>query len=288
MTSLGTTGLDLLQVALRALVYAGTIAAAGGVLYASSFPRAAAAIPAAVQRQIAFGCWLLLLVEPLRYAVFQLAIAQDNWSLAFGPDLRSMAFQTPMGRALTLRLIAVAGLLVARAPGIRLAAAILMIVSYLVEGHTVSGDDATLLATVLLFLHLAAVHWWLGALYPLAALIRQAGAAAFLPAVEGFGVWAVPIVMALLAAGAGLLGLLTSWQMNLDNAYQRRFLIKLALVGVILAIAAYNKLRLTPRLAQDPVSSRASLGRSIRIESMVALLILAATAWALNTSPDAM
>ncbi len=281
------TSLDILQAALRALVYTGTIAAAGGVLYASSFPRAAAAIPAAVQRQIAFGCWLLLLVEPLRYAVFQLAIAQDNWSLAFGPDLRSMAFQTPMGRALTLRLIAAAGLLVARAPGIRLAAAILMIASYPVEGHTLSGD-VTLLATALLFLHLAAVHWWLGALYPLAALIRQAGAAMILPAVEGFGVRAVPIVMALLAAGAGLLGLLTSWRLNLDNAYQQRFLVKLALVGVILAIAAYNKLRLTPRLAQDPVSGGASLRRSIRIESMVALLILAATAWALNTSPDTM
>jgi copper resistance protein D len=281
------TSLDLLQAALRALVYAGTIAAAGGVLYAWSFPRAAAAIPAAVQRQIAFGCWLLLLVEPLRYAVFQLAIAQDNWSLAFGPDLRSMAFQTPMGRALALRLTAAAVLLVARAPGIRLAAAILMIASYLVEGHSLSGDVA-LLATGLLFLHLAAVHWWLGALYPLAALIRQAGAAAFLPAVEGFGVRAVPIVMVLLAAGAGLLGLLTSWQLNLDNAYQQRFLVKLALVSVILAIAAYNKLRLTPRLAQDPVSGGASLPRSIRLESLLALLILAATAWALNTSPDAM
>ena len=287
MTSLGTTGLDLLQAALRALVCAGTIAAAGGVLYAWSFPRAAAAIPAAVQRQIAFGCWLLLLVEPLRYAVFQLAIAQDNRSLAFGPDLRSMAFQTPMGRALALRLTAAAVLLFARVPGIRLAATILMIASYLVEGHTLSGD-VTLLATVLLFLHLAAVHWWLGALYPLAALIRQAGAAAFLPAVEGFGVRAVPIVMALLAAGAGLLGLLTSWQLNLDNAYQQRFLVKLALVDVILAIAAYNKLRLTRRLAQDPISGGASMRRSIRMESMVALLILAATAWALSTSPDAM
>ena len=282
------TSLDILQAALRALVYAGTIAAAGGVLYAWSFPRAAAAIPAAVQRQIAFGCWLLLVVEPLRYAVFQLAIAQDNWSLAFGPDLRSMAFQTPMGRALALRLTAAAVLLVARAPGIRMAAAILMIASYLVEGHTVSGDDATLPATALLFLHLAAVHWWLGALYPLASLIRQAGATASFPAVEGFGVRAVPIVMALLAAGAGLLGLLTSWQLNLDNAYHQRFLVKLALVGVILAIAAYNKLRLTPRLTQDPVGGGASLRRSISIESLLALLILAATAWALNTSPDAM
>jgi hypothetical protein len=96
-----------------------------------------------------------------------------------------------------------------------------------------------------------------------------------------------PIVMALLAAGAGLLGMLTSWQLNLDNAYQQRFLVKLALVGVILAIAAYNKLRLTPRLAQDPLSGGANLRRSIRIKSLLALLILAATAWALSTSPDA-
>jgi putative copper resistance protein D len=280
------TILDTLLVALRALVHAGSIAAAGSVLFASSFPRAAAAIPSNIQRQMAFGCCLLLLVEPLRYATFQLAIAQHNWSLAFGPDLRWMAFQTPMGRALAVRLIAAAILLFARAPSIRLGAALLMLGSFLIEGHTASSDDASILTTVLLFLHLAAVHWWLGALYPLATLIRQASAAAFLPAVEGFGAWAVPIVVGLLAAGTVLLGVLTSWQLNLDSAYQQRFLVKIGLVSAMLAIAAYNKLRLTPRLARDPVSGATQLLRSIRMESLIALSILAATAWALSATPD--
>jgi putative copper resistance protein D len=228
----------------------------------------------------------LLVVEPLRYATFQLAIAEHDWSLAFGPDLRSMAFQTPMGRAALVRLIAAAILLFAHASSIRLGAALVMIGSFLIEGHTVSGDDVTVLTTALLFLHIAAAHWWLGALYPLAALIRRADAATLRSAVESFGAWAFPIVAGLLIAGALLLGSLTGWQLKPGSAYQQRFLVKIGLVGTILAIAAYNKLRLTPRLRQEPVRGGKLLRGSICIESLLALSILAATAWALSAPPD--
>ena len=79
-------------IGLRILVYAGSIAAAGGVLFALSFPGAADQVRSDIGRQIRFGCLLLLAVEPLRYFAFQLAVAQGDWSQAFAPDMRWMAF----------------------------------------------------------------------------------------------------------------------------------------------------------------------------------------------------
>jgi len=53
---------------------------------------------------------------------------------------------------------------------------------------------------------------------------------------------------------------------------------KLAFVGCLLCVAAFNKLWLTPRLLDgDPRASRI-LRRSIRLELLLGLSILAATA----------
>src|SRR5262245_50729899 len=118
-------GLDVLPIALRALTYIGSIAAAGGVLFRLGFPNAAEAIRGDMERQIVGGCCLLLVVEPVRYVVFQLSIAGGDWSLAFGPDLRWMGMQTPMGQAAVMRLIAAAALLsIRRSIGLGLVAAL--------------------------------------------------------------------------------------------------------------------------------------------------------------------
>jgi copper resistance protein D len=280
------TGLDLLAVGLRALVYAGAMAVAGGALFAVGFPRASAAIEPALQRQMLGGFLLLLVAEPLRYAAFQLAIADGDVALAFAPAMRWMAFETPIGQAAAVRLVA-AAVVAASAPRHRsaqLAAALVLIGSFLLEGHTAGSHERALLAP-LLFVHLAAVHWWLGALLPLIALTRRAEPATVIATTEAFGARAVWVVAGLLAAGVLLAVLLTGGVLHLDSAYQQRLLIKLLLVAAILAIAAFNKLRLTPLLRQDYAAGARRLRASIRLEVAVALAILAASAWLVATSP---
>jgi len=281
--------LDVLGIALRALLYVGTVATVGGILFALSFPKTAGAVRGSVRAQIAFGCCLLLLVELLRYASFQLAIGGHDWGRAFGPDLRWMAFETPMGRAALMRVAAAAVLVVIGVRpvlGVRLASVFLILGSFLIEGHTVSGDETSVLSSALLLLHVLAVHWWLGAFFPLMMLIRTGEPAAHAPAVEAFGARAFPIVAALLVAGVLLAGQLTGWQLRLDNAYQQRFLVKIGLVAAMLAIAMANKLYFTPLLKRAPARGAAQLGASIGIETIVALAVLAATAWALDASSD--
>jgi putative copper resistance protein D len=277
---------DLLPIVLRVLVYVASIAVAGAVLFAFCFPRAAREVQPSLHRQVVAGFCLLLLVEPVRYIVFQLAISGGDWSLAFGPGLRWMGLQTPIGQAAAVRLIAalMVVMVARRSTVVALAAALVLIGSFLLEGHTVSSD-ARIALGALLFIHLAAVHWWFGALYPLMALTLCAAPKTLSAAVEAFGARAAWVVAALLGTGVLLLLIITGVQLNVDSGYQQRFLVKLLLVAGLLSIAAWNKLRLTPLLRRDPQSGAARLRGSIRLEIAVALSILAATAWITSTAP---
>lgn len=278
---------EQVAVLLRALVYAGAIATAGAMLFQASFTQAARAVAPVLRRQILIGFLLLLIVEPLRYGIFQLAIADGDWTLAFGPDLRWMGMLTPIGQAAAVRLIAAAVIVAAglRCAPIGLTAAFVVIGSFLLEGHT-AASEGRLLVAPLLFVHLTAVHWWLGALFPLIAVTRRVEPAAAVATVELFGGRAILVVGGLLAAGLLLVLLLTGGAVRLDSAYQQRLLIKLTLVALLLSIAAVNKLRLTPLLRRDYALGAARLRASIRVEIAVAALILCASAWLVATGPD--
>lgn len=279
---------ELLSAALRAATYVGTIAAAGGVLFTLLFPRASEALDGAVWRQITTGCTLLLLVEPMRVLAFQLAIAGGDLAGAFGPDLRWMAFETGMGRAAAARWLAAAILAGCsrRSTGLGLAAASVMIGSFAAEGHSTDEGLPAPLAPIAVLVHLGAVHWWLGALPPLLSLTRMATPQLLAETIGTFGRRGVWVVAGLAVAGLLLLGLLTGARPDAANPYQQRFAVKLLLVAGLLAIAASNKLRLTPLLMRDDRAGRTRLAASIRVEILVAACVLAATAWATATSPE--
>ena len=95
-------------------------------------------------------------------------------------------------------------------------------------------------------------------------------------------------VALLVVAGAGLLWVLLKGDLSLwKNPYGWALLMKLALVGCLLGLAALNKLRLTPRLAANDANAAASLQKSIRAEIGVVALILTVTATLTTTmGPD--
>lgn len=282
------SGLDFATVLLRVLTYSGSVAAAGGILFAMAFPRASQAIAPRLERQILLGSLLLIIVEPLRLLAFQLAIAGGDWALGFGPDLRWMALQTPMGQAMVVRWIAALALL---STGVRrgsaaVAPALILIGSFALEGHTAGSEMPRLVATGALIIHVAGVHWWVGALYPLWALTFTARPELVASVMETFGRRAIWIVVVLLTAGAVLLLILTGGVIDLSNAYHQRFLIKLSFVALLLGLAGWNKLRLTPLLLRDANAGREAFQTSIGLELLVAGLVLMGTAWAINSSPD--
>jgi putative copper resistance protein D len=62
------------------------------------------------------------------------------------------------------------------------------------------------------------------------------------------------------------------------SGYGRYLIVKLAVVACLLGLAAFNKLRLTPRLAADELGALRSLRRSICAELALGLVILIITA----------
>jgi putative copper resistance protein D len=276
--------IDWLLVALRTAVYVGTIASAGSILVRATLKTET--VIKTLNWQIRVGLILLLIVEPARYVNFQLNIANGDWLIAFDPAMRWMGMETPLGQAASVRLLGAAIVTAGfRWKTIPVIGAILMIGSYLLEGHTVTSESRIVLALVL-FVHLSIAHWWLGALVPLRASLLSLDQPMATRMIDEFGRIAPWLVAILFVAGGAILLVLTNGIVNPTLAYQQGFAIKLLAFSAIILIAAVNKLWWTRLLINEPEKARRGLMASINLELAVGTAILAATAVATSFPPQ--
>jgi putative copper export protein len=104
-------------------------------------------------------------------------------------------------------------------------------------------------------------------------LVKIAAAAA------RFGAAAAFVVVAMITAAATLLWMLLGGYGNLPGStYGRIAALKLLCVAGLLCLAAFNKLRLTPRLLDGDAGAVRRLQTSIHFELLLAALILTVTA----------
>ena len=280
--------LDFISVLLRVLTYAGTISVAGGALIRTTM--GAVVTAKLVHRQIVLGALLLIVCEPLRYGHFQLSIAQGDMALAFDPSMRWLGVETPLGQAALLRLASLGLVLL----GVYLAhaataatGALLMIAAYLIEGHTASALSRSILGPAL-FLHLLVAHWWIGALFPIRALLASSHVSdeAACKTVNQFGHQAIVAVGLLTAAGVVMFAILIEWRLQFASVYQQGLFLKFGTFLAILFIAAVNKFRLTPLLSERPELGRRLLRRAISVEIAIACIVMLFTAIATSFSPE--
>ena len=105
---------------------------------------------------------------------------------------------------------------------------------------------------LLIGIHLLGVAFWLGALGPLLLLARGIVPRRIAKAAARFGTAATAALAALILAGFAVLWILLHSASELwASGYGRTLCVKLALVACLLACAAFNKLRLTPRLLAE-------------------------------------
>lgn len=148
--------------------------------------------------------------------------------------------------------------------------------SYQYVGH---AADASALARLAVFVHVLAMGFWIGSLYPLWLACRSRDAVELQAIMDRFSTIAVYVVAVLVVVGAALVIILVGDLFNLFTTdYGKVLLTKLALVCVLLVIAATNKWMWTPRLQQGATFSRYLL-IAVGIEMIVALLTLLATAF---------
>ncbi|RDV01261.1 copper homeostasis membrane protein CopD [Undibacter mobilis] len=187
--------------------------------------------------------------------------------------ITTVALDTRFGRIGCLRLALVliaAALLLWKGNGwTALAATTALIASVAIMGHAGAGTGMTgaihLTSDVI---HLAAAGAWLGALPALAWLLwrSRTGPAQGALAAEvtrRFGTVALIAVAALLASGIVNTAILVGWPTDpLATTYARALALKIGLFVAMLALAAFNRFRLTPALPR-PGALRALAGTAL-------------------------
>jgi copper transport protein len=270
---------------LRAIVNAGVLGAAGGVLFLflvlrSERTSSAAAIPF---RFALIGVAAGLLSVGVQGGM----LAGGSLAGIFDPATWRIGISSTFGRS---TLMAVVGL-TAIAVGLRVRGALgrvvsaagtaLALMNFAFAGHVVTAGPRWITVPALL-LHTTAVAYWLGSLLPLRVTLREEGAAA---KVRRFSSLAVPAVAILAAAGLVIAVLqVRTFVAVVTTTYGWTLLAKLGLVVCLLSIAAFNKIRPTPKLAAGEASAARAMRCTIAAECVFALAILVATV-ALGTTP---
>ena len=169
--------------------------------------------------------------------------------------------------------------------GLGTMAAMLIAASFATTGHTAQNPLWWWL-TPLLTIHVLIVQFWFGSLLPLLQVVRRESpstAALIVQRFSGLAAWSVPVILvAGLLMAAGLLPNAAA----LGQPYGIGLLIKILAFAALMALAATNKLRLGPALAQDSTAA-ARLRFNIGLEFVLIAAVLMGTA-ALTTfwSPE--
>jgi len=199
------------------------------------------------------------------------------------PEMLGLLWSTPVGTALMLRILGLSlliiGLLVQHVgTWISLLGGVIAVWSFGQVGH-ISSREAILL-DIALMVHLLTVALWIGVLTPLRRLASSADTYASAVNVgHRFGVVALFTVPGLIIMGiymsywlAGSLAALTG------TGYGQALILKVLLVGLLLGLAATNKLRFVPALRSGDPLGASYLIKSISAEWLIIIAVLGTTA----------
>lgn len=286
------TGWDIATVLAKAIIYAATFGAAGGVFFlAYSLDLVSDVSRGQIRELIRM---LAIVGSVISAARIGLLAGSMDGAVAGMVDLSSvrMILSAGEGRATGIRIVGLVLTSLAILPGrvslaLATVGAVTAATSFAWIGHAHSVN-AGLLPIVLLILHLLCVAFWIGALGPLLLIARDQDPSIIAAIAARFGHLAMVFVALLVVAGGGLLWVLLHGELRLwKSPYGQVLLIKLSLVACLLGLAAFNKLRLTPQLAVNDAHAASSLQRSICAEMFFVGLILALTATLTTTmGPD--
>jgi putative copper resistance protein D len=276
------SGWDAAALCAKAVIYASTLAAAGGVFFLIySSPLLQESQRGRIRRLIGILAVTSAVACGARILLLAGSMSGDVAGM-FDASLARMILNNGEGRATGLRIAGLALTALAlssktRALSYALLGAVIASTSFAWVGHIHALPS--LIPSLGLSVHLLCAAFWLGALPPLLIVARDGADSQIGIVAARFGKLALTVVGLLLAAGAGILWALigdasTFW----SSEYGGMMAIKLLAAALLLCIAAANKLYLTPRLLARDAKAISLLRRSIRAEILCGGLILLVTA----------
>jgi putative copper export protein len=259
---------------LKFVLYAGLLSGSGAVLAQATLRPAPdeATFLAKITRwgsaAVLVACPLLTLVLILR-----LGGGLDEPTL-------SAVFHSGSGAALFLQLTGAVLLLTSTDDDasilLRLSYAILPLLGFAFSGHAAALGPGQGLVAVL---HVSVAAWWFGSLHFLRERCAHAGFAQLVALVTRFSAIAFILAGTLVAAGLVLILILVDFSSDpWLTPYGWILGAKLSVVGAVLAIAGYNRLKLTPRLLAGDPTAASALRSSITAEVTLIAVVLAITA----------
>jgi putative copper resistance protein D len=275
-------------IAVKALTYAGTLCAAGAVFFLGYSGSLLTAADRARIRGAIWGLSVLAIAAGAAQIMVSAGTMSNTGSGMWDGSLLRMIWRAGAGQANAIRDVGLVfaagtagtagGAARRRPPWWSIAGGMAAATSFAWSGHARALNSGWL-PILLVGIHLLGVAFWLGALPALGLVARGRDAAAAAAPVARFGAAALVVVGGLMAAGLGLL-----WMMLGDfselwrSDYGRFVMLKLTFVAALLCLAAFNKLRLTPRLLTGDTRALQALRISLRLELLLGVLILLATA----------
>ncbi|MCC5793390.1 MAG: copper resistance protein CopC/CopD [Chromatiales bacterium] len=272
----------------RALYMALLLLSAGGALFLLMID-----VPAGQReplRRWVAGCVLGGLIAGLAYLQFSGAVLLGGDRGWFDPAGLRIATGSSLGTSVFLAsagwLMLLAGL---RWPQALLlgAGVLLLVVSRALTGHPASRDPSWLLMP-LMVLHVSCAAWWAGGLWPLHRLLGSLAPEQAAPRVRHFSVLAMAAVAVLVFAG--LLMALVHLSVPgalLGTGYGRLLIAKVMLLALLLAVAAWHKLALTPRLFAGDAAAARRMRLGIRVEAVLLAALILTSVTLAGTMPEA-
>jgi copper resistance protein D len=274
--------IDALWLAARAGGYLLVLQAAGTFIFLAllgrHLPAAAGAVARTARRCAVAGlliCCLQWLLEPA-YMAGEAAGILD-------PSLQQLVLRSRASLVLAVRVAALACLIPALYTRARSTRALgilgvtLVLGSFLLTGHTVTLAPRLLLAP-LLGMHVLAASFWLGALWPLRQLARRLEPLPLAALLRDFSRLALLLVPLLALAGIAMACLLLPGVAALATPYGLLLCAKGLLFAALMGLAALNRQRLTPALAQGSHIAVRVLRRSLAAEYGLVAVVLCVTA----------
>lgn len=271
-----------LSIAVKACAYAATLSAVGSVLVLVILRETSPQGRDVLRLTAALSALAAAVFTALRVPVQASFLMGGTWAGAVDPMILQVVVESPLGISATLRLIGlglILGVLWRGRAGhiLGLLGACLASGSFALRGHALS--EPQMILGPLVILHIICLAFWVGAFAPLARAARSEPPARAGALAQEFGaraLWAVGLLV--LAGGITLALLGAATPSALSSPYGQMFAVKIVVFAGVLALAAVNKLTLTPALLASTPGAGARLRRSIGIEAALVTVILVTTA----------
>ena len=267
-------------------LYATSLLAAGTVLFLITVRPNGPTIHGPTRLFSGFFALIALIFLALLVTIQAGFLADDGLAGMVDRDMISIILDGPSGLASKVMFLGlVAVLLVSFIPIPILAVygwiagigALFIVMSFTLTGHTTNGNIPV--SAGLIALHLFAVSFWLGALWPLYQQARQLKVDELILTAEIFGKQAMLVVPMLLLSGLILSVFLVGSITALFTTAYGLFLIgKVTLVVLLLGLAALNKYRFIPALRDNEPDALNHFVSSVRLEVLLFSGILLITA----------